>query len=131
MGYLFNQLTGNLIGFVVGMSATGLVSQFFETRSIKNLWGLAARKTVIDKSTFSGLEWAISVLIGFIVFEIVTKVLGTWIRRNYPYYKFKFLRWIVVNEVHHHSRTWYAKVNHGSIVLMTVVNQNLLKKSRK
>ena len=55
------------------MASTGLVSHFFATRSIKNLWGLTTRKTLVDKQTFSMMEWAVSILIGFIVFEIVSK----------------------------------------------------------
>lgn len=91
--YIYDQLTGNFMGFLIGMSATGLVSHFFETRSIKNLWGLAAHKRVVDKDTFSNLEWIISIIIGFIVFEIVTKVLKEKLNKNYPRYKFKALRW--------------------------------------
>lgn len=42
--YLYDQLTGNFAGFLIGLSATSLVSQFFETRSLKNFWGLGAKK---------------------------------------------------------------------------------------
>ena len=71
--YLYNNLIGNFIGFAIGMASTRLVSHFFTTRSIRNLWGITARKTVVDKQTFSAMEWAISILIGFIVFEIISK----------------------------------------------------------
>ena len=94
------------MGFIVGMSATGLVSHFFETRSIKNLWGLAAHKKVVAKSTFSNLEWIISILIGFIVFEIMTKVVKEKLDRNLPRYKFRLFRWIVARRVR-------AKIRHG------------------
>ena len=71
--YLYNNFLGNFLGFIVGMASTGLVSHFFATKSIKNLWGLTTRKTLVDKQTFSMMEWAVSILIGFIVFEIVSK----------------------------------------------------------
>ena len=93
------------MGFILGMSATGLVSHFFETRSIKNLWGLAAHKKVVAKSTFSNLEWIISILIGFIVFEIMTKVVKEKLDRNLPRYKFRLFRWIV-------ARRLRAKIRH-------------------
>ena len=71
--YLYNNFLGNFLGFIIGMASTRLVSHFFATKSIKNLWGLTTRKTLVDKQTFSTLEWTISILIGFIVFEIISK----------------------------------------------------------
>lgn len=71
--YVFSNFTGNFLGFIVGMASTRLVAHFFTTRSIKNLWGLTARKTVVDKQTFSAMEWMISIIIGFVVFEIISK----------------------------------------------------------
>jgi hypothetical protein len=76
--YLYNNFTGNFLGFVIGMASARLISHFFTTRSIKNLWGLTARKTVVDKQTFTGLEWMVSVIIGFIVFEIISK----WVKKK-------------------------------------------------
>ena len=71
--YLYNNFLGNFLGFIIGMASTRLVSHFFATKSIRNLWGLTTRKTLIDKQTFHILEWSISILIGFIVFEIISK----------------------------------------------------------
>lgn len=74
------------------MASTRLVSDFFTTRSIRNIWGLTARKTVVDKQTFHALEWMISILIGFIVFEIISK----WIKKKAEEIlpKYKLTRWI-------------------------------------
>ena len=92
--YLFNNFTGNFLGFVIGMASTRLVSHFFTTRSIKNLWGLTARKTLVDKQTYSALEWMISIVIGFIVFEVISK----WVKKKtdelLPKYKTQFTNWI-------------------------------------
>jgi len=76
--YMYSNFTGNFIGFAIGMASTRLVSHFFTTRSIKNLWGLTTSKTVVDKQTFSGMEWAVSIIIGFIVFEIISK----WVKKK-------------------------------------------------
>jgi hypothetical protein len=76
--YLYSNFVGNFIGFAIGMASSRLVSHFFTTRSIKNLWGLTARKTLVDKQTFSAMEMGISIMIGFIVFEIISK----WIKRK-------------------------------------------------
>jgi hypothetical protein len=76
--YVYSNYTGNFIGFAIGMASTRLVAHFFTTRSVKNLWGLTAKKTVVDKQTFSYMEWAISIIIGFIVFEIISK----WVQKK-------------------------------------------------
>lgn len=90
--YLYNNFIGNFIGFAIGMASTRLVAHFFTTRSIKNLWGLAAKRTVIDKQTYSALEWTISMVIGFIVFEVISK----WVKKKaaglLPKYMPAFLR---------------------------------------
>ena len=76
--YVYSNYTGNFIGFAIGMASTRLVAHFFTTRSIKNLWGLTAKRTVVDKQTFSFMEWAISIIIGFIVFELISK----WVQKK-------------------------------------------------
>jgi hypothetical protein len=86
------------------------VSKFFETKSLRNLWGLAAKKTVVSKETLGWLEWSISLVIGFIVFEIVNKVLKQYLQNNYPRLKQSVLRFIV-------NRGWHVKLRHmGSVV---------------
>jgi hypothetical protein len=97
--YVYDQLTGNFTGFLIGLSATTLVSNFFETRNIRNLWGLASKKTIVDKDTFSNLEWIISLIIGFIVFEIMTKIVKAKIDTHFPLWKHKALRWMIKNDV--------------------------------
>lgn len=76
--YLYSNFAGNFLGFIIAMASTRLVSHYFTTRSIKNLWGLTARKTVIDKKTFTAMEWMISIVIGFIVFEVISK----WVKKK-------------------------------------------------
>ncbi|MFN3402839.1 MAG: hypothetical protein ACK40G_02015 [Cytophagaceae bacterium] len=73
--YLREELTGRLIGFVVGMWTSQLLSGFFETRGLKNLWGLRAKKTIIDKQTYEILDWTVSIVIGFVVFEIIQRII--------------------------------------------------------
>ena len=94
--YLLDQLTGNFAGFLIGTSATGLLSHFFETRSVRNLWGLTAHKKILDKETFSNLEWILSILIGFLVFELMTKVVKPKLVQYYPHYKFSALRLMIM-----------------------------------
>ena len=101
--YLYNNFLGNFIGFAVGMASTKLVSHYFATRSIKNLWGLTSHKTVLAKNTYANLELIVSLVIGFIVFEIISK----WIKKKMdvwmPKYKTFVLQWLAKNK-------WYAGV---------------------
>ena len=71
LSYAYRQLRGSFFAFISGMSAANLVSMFFETRRMANLWGLTAKKTVIDRDTFGVLKWTCSLVIGFIAFEVV------------------------------------------------------------
>ncbi|HEV8284437.1 MAG TPA: hypothetical protein VGQ09_09005 [Chitinophagaceae bacterium] len=93
--YLSEQFIGRFTGFMIGLWASSLISHFFTTRSIHNLWGLTAKKTVVSKQTFSNLEWIASVLIGYIVFEIVLRIMknkiGPWLSKL----RFRLLRWMV------------------------------------
>jgi hypothetical protein len=116
--YLYDQLTGNFAGFLIGMSATGLVSRFFETRSIKNL---------VDKATFSNLEWILSIVIGFIVFEIFTKVIKERIDQNFPKYKVKVMRWMIANNIPEKASALGLKLNQQRIALFAAVHQAVVK----
>lgn len=78
LSYASKQLRGHFFAFISGMSAANLISMFFETRSIANLWGLTAKKTVIDRDTFGFLEWTCSLVIGFITFEVVNRLMHRW-----------------------------------------------------
>lgn len=91
--YIYENIVANFAGFIIGMAATKLVAHFFVTRSIRNLWGLAAKRTVIDKSTYSNLELLISIVIGFIVFEILSKWLKKKLEEWYPSCKSVALAW--------------------------------------
>ena len=98
--YLYESLTGNFLGFLIGLSASGLVSKFFEARSIRNLWGLTSKKTVVSKEMFGWLEWIIALIIGFVVFEIVNKVLKQYVQDQYPVFKRRFFRWMIAKHWH-------------------------------
>ena len=123
--YLYDQLTGNFAGFIVGMSATGLVSNFFETRSIRNLWGIASRKTIIDKGTYQNLEWIISIVIGFVVFEIMTKVVKEKLDRYFPVYKKQLFRWIIRTNMQPRVKQVLLDLSNKRVSLFSSFNDRL------
>lgn len=120
--YLYDKLTGTFMGFLIGMSASGLVSRFFETRSFKNLWGIAAKKTLVDKNTFSALEWIISIIIGFLVFEVMTKVVKKNLDQHLPSYKFRLFRWMVRNDYHTVIKLTHLRLSRERVALFTDVH---------
>jgi len=93
--YLSEQFIGRFTGFIIGLWASRIVSHFFTTRSIHNLWGLTAKKTVVSKQAFGNMEWIASVVIGYIVFEIVARVIkskiGPWLSKT----RFRLMRRMV------------------------------------
>jgi hypothetical protein len=105
--YLYNNFLGNFIGFAVGMASTKLVSHYFATRSIRNLWGLTSHKTVLAKKTYANLELIVSLVIGFIVFEIISK----WVKKKMdvlmPKYKTSVLQWLAKNK-------WYVGIKNAN-----------------
>jgi hypothetical protein len=117
--YLYDQLTGNFAGFLIGMSATSLVSQFFETRSLKNFWGLGSKKTVVDKDTFSNLELILSIVIGFIAFEIMTRVVKEKIDRYLPVYKYRVKRWMVKRNWHFLAKNYLSRFNSRRMIFFS------------
>ncbi|PUZ23777.1 hypothetical protein GA0116948_108166 [Chitinophaga costaii] len=90
--YILNNYIGNFLGFVVGLLSTKLVSAYFTTRSIHNLWGLTTHKSIVTKHTYTTLEWSISILIGFIMFELVSKWLKKTVNDLLP--KYRLTRWM-------------------------------------
>jgi hypothetical protein len=85
--YLYNAVAGRFIGFLV-------VSHFFETRSFRNLWGFTSKKTIVSKDAFENMEWIVSVVIGFVVCEVVQKILEDKIKDKAPEYYKKGLNYL-------------------------------------
>ncbi|HEV8505604.1 MAG TPA: hypothetical protein VGQ53_09400 [Chitinophagaceae bacterium] len=100
--YLSDQFIGRLTGFIIGLWASQLVHHFFTTRSIHNLWGLTAKKTVVSKQAFGNLEWIASVIIGYVVFEIVLRILKHKVDPWLSTLRFRLLRRMV-------ERGWAVK----------------------
>lgn len=117
--YLYDQLTGNFMGFLIGMSATSLVSQFFETRGLRNLWGITSKKTVVDKDTFANLEWIIAIVIGFVVFEVITKVVRERLNESLPFLKRKVFRFVIANDLKNRTVDLASYIQNKRVVLFS------------
>src|SRR6185295_16191302 len=92
--YLTDQFMGTFASFIIGLWASSLVSHFFATRSIKNLWGLTSKKTVVDKQTFGALEWMASVVVGYLVFEVIVRLVKNYVVPRLPMLRQRFSNFI-------------------------------------
>ena len=90
--YLSEQFLGRFTGFIIGLWATRIVAHFFTTRSIHNLWGLTAKKTVVSKQTFGNLQWIAAVVIGYLVFEVVFRIIKNKIAPELAKLRYRLLR---------------------------------------
>ena len=88
--YLTDQFIGSFTGFIIGLWASSLVSHFFATRSIKNLWGLTSKKTLVDKQTFGAMEWLASVIVGYLVFEVIVRLVKSYVTPKLPMLRQRF-----------------------------------------
>ena len=67
---------GNFVGFVAGSTVTLLTTyEMLERKGIKNLFGILPRKTVVVHRLPEWLEWSLSILLGYVVMEIVRSII--------------------------------------------------------
>ena len=70
--FIVQQSLGNLVGFIVGMwVSTTFTHHILERRSIHNLFGILRRKKVLVNDIPHWLQTTISILIGFLVLELI------------------------------------------------------------
>ena len=70
--FILQKALGNLVGFTFGMWVTTTFSHsVLERKSIKNLFGIVKRKDVLVNEIPHWLQVGISILVGFIVLELI------------------------------------------------------------
>jgi hypothetical protein len=70
-----NTALGNFVGYAAGSLVTLLTTYHTaERRGIKNLFGILPRHTVVVHRLPQWLEWALSILFGYLVMELVRHI---------------------------------------------------------
>ena len=70
--FIFRQALGNLVGFTVGMWVTTTFSHsVLERKNVKNLFGIVKRKNVVVDEIPHWMQVGLSILVGFIVLELI------------------------------------------------------------
>lgn len=74
-GLCVNTALGNFVGYIAGSSVT-LITTYHtvERRGLKNLYGILPRHTVVVHRLPQWLEWALSILLGYLVMELVRHI---------------------------------------------------------
>ena len=68
----------NFVGYAVGSLVTLLTTyQVVERRALKNLFGLLPRQTVVVHRLPEWLEWSLSILLGYLVMELVRYLINS------------------------------------------------------
>jgi hypothetical protein len=71
-----NTTLSNFIGYVAGSLVMVLTTyESVERRALKNLFGILPRKTVVVHRLPEWLEWAMAVLLGYVVMELVRHII--------------------------------------------------------
>ena len=66
----------NFVGYAVGSLVTLLTTyEVVERRALKNLFGILPRHTVVVHRLPEWLEWTLSILLGYVVMELVRYVI--------------------------------------------------------
>lgn len=91
---VISKTLGNLVGFAVGMLVTNSFTHYVtERRSVKNLFGLAGRKKVAVNDAPEWVQYILSVILGFMVLELINYFFETKTHlKLYNYIKVKLLK---------------------------------------
>jgi hypothetical protein len=74
----FKAAFSNFVGFVAGSTVTLLTTyETLERKGLRNLYGILPRKTVVVHRIPEWAEWSLSVLLGYLVMEIVRYILNS------------------------------------------------------
>jgi hypothetical protein len=72
----------NAVGLWMGMISAKFVSQFFDVRSLHNLWGLFSRQTIVSEGTYRVLCFGTEFLVALIVFSLTDHFIEEWRARR-------------------------------------------------
>lgn len=67
LNFLSQEALNLSVGYLAGLLASNLVSEFFVRRRLVNLWGLTAKREALKKDNYEWLMFITSYLLGLIV----------------------------------------------------------------
>ena len=67
LNFATGEIANLAVGYLAGLWASSLVSQFFVKKGLTNLWGLTAKKEAVSKNDYGWLLFIASYGIGLLV----------------------------------------------------------------
>lgn len=67
INFVAGEVTNLAVGYLAGMSASMLVSEFFVRKKLGNLWGMAAKREAVSRDDYEWLMFIGSYVIGLLV----------------------------------------------------------------
>ncbi|MEO6038086.1 MAG: hypothetical protein ABIQ93_06705 [Saprospiraceae bacterium] len=71
INFVAGEVTNLAVGYLAGLSASMLVSEFFVRKKLGNLWGLAAKREAVSRDDYEWLMFVGSYVIGLLVMVTV------------------------------------------------------------
>ena len=78
------EVTNLSIGYLAGLWASSLVSQFFVKKGLVNLWGLTAKREAVSKDDYGWLLFIASYVIGLAVMICVNYLVKRLLSKKEP-----------------------------------------------
>ncbi len=66
------------LGLLLAMLSANIVENFFETRRINNLWGLASKKQLLSDEVFAVLLFSVEFFVALVVFTLTDHYYDRW-----------------------------------------------------
>jgi len=81
LAFFGNQLWGNAVGWTAGVTSAGLVESFFEQRSMRNLWGLAAwgGRALVSADDYRVIMTVTSYTTGLVIMILMRHLVLRWV----------------------------------------------------
>jgi hypothetical protein len=84
-GLCVNTALGNFVGYIAGSLVTLLTTYHtVERRGLRNLYGILPRHTIVVHRLPQWLEWALSILLGYLVMEFVQYIFRAYRQLSSP-----------------------------------------------
>ncbi len=78
------ELIINGVSAIIAILVSSLLNRFFVVRSVKNLWGFAAKKDkmLVSKNSYEWLSYIVMFIVGLLVFSFVEQIMENYMNER-------------------------------------------------
>lgn len=83
-GQISKELIINGVSALIAIFVSSLLNKFFVVKSMKNLWGFAAKKDkmLISKNSYEWLSYFVMFIVGLLVFSFVEQIMENYMNER-------------------------------------------------